>query len=136
MSSMTDNKPVDDGGAAHTPGPWTMDSEFGTSIKGADGVTVAAVLNPINATKGQKPVPSDLNEVKANASLVVAAPDHAHICWAMCVAAGRWEPWGDGRGEFCINGMRYATKLDVFGCPVVNEPIRSAIARARQEQSR
>ena len=59
----------------HTPGPWTMDSEFGTAIMGSNGVTVCAVLNAVNATKRQKPVPLDLNEIKANARLVVTAPD-------------------------------------------------------------
>lgn len=59
-----------------------------------------------------------------------AAPDHAAIGWAMCVAAGRWEPWGDGRGEFCMNGIRYATKLDEFGVPVMTDGMRAAISKA------
>ena len=67
---------------------------------------------------------------EANARLIAAAPDHALICRAMCVASGRWEPWVDGRGEFVINGLRYATELDEFGCPVVNETIRAAITVA------
>lgn len=59
----------------HTPGPWTTDSEFGTAIIAANGVTVASVLNPINARKSQQPVPTDLDEVRANARLTVAAPE-------------------------------------------------------------
>jgi hypothetical protein len=59
------------------------------------------------------------------------AADHALVCWAMCVGAARWEPWGDGRGEFCMNGLRHATKLDAFGCPEVTGPMRAAILKVK-----
>ncbi|MEA3043001.1 MAG: hypothetical protein QOH47_839 [Sphingomonadales bacterium] len=65
------------------------------------------------------------------ARLIAAAQDHAVIGWAMCVAAGSWRPFGDGRGEFCLNGLCYATRLDEFGIPIVNSSIRSAIHKAR-----
>jgi len=61
--------------AKHTPGPWGSDSEYGTAIIGADGTTVASVLNSINATKRQHPVPQDVEQVKANARLIVSAPE-------------------------------------------------------------
>jgi hypothetical protein len=55
-----------------TPTPWTKDSDFGTAIKSGN-VTVASVLNPINATKRQLPVPTDLEEIKDNAASIVKA---------------------------------------------------------------
>lgn len=59
----------------HTPAPWTKDSEFGTLITGADGGNVASVLNPWNATKRQFPVENNGDKIRANASLIAAAPD-------------------------------------------------------------
>lgn len=53
------------------------------------------------------------------------------ICWAMCVGAGRWEAWGDGRGEFCMNGLRHSTKLDAHGVPEMTGAMRDAILRAK-----
>lgn len=105
-----------------TPGPWATD---GLLIYADHGIQlhVAAAVD-----EAGHPYAGDAAE--ANARLIAAAPDHALICWAMCVAAGRWEPYGDGRGEFCINGLRYSTRLDEFGCPVVNSAIRAAISKA------
>ena len=97
----------------HTPGPWRIAGK-GTIRKG-DNDWIADI---------------HWRNREANARLIVAAPDHAMICWAMCVGAGRWEPFGDGRGEFCMNGLRHATKLDEFGCPVVTESMRAALAKA------
>ena len=70
---------------------------------------------------------------RANARLIAAAPDHAAIGWAMCVGPARWEPFGDMRGEFCMNGIRYLTKLDEFGVPEMTDGMRAAIAKARGE---
>lgn len=112
----------------HTPGPWVLMPEFHGDhgqyyiTDEADGSEVASVTAWIGEHQP---------EAEANARLIGAAPDHALICWAMCVAAGRWEPSGDGRGgEICINGIRYPTKLDEFGCPIVNGSIRAAISKA------
>ena len=58
----------------HTPGPWESDNEFGTSITSGE-LTVAVVLNPINATKRQHPVPVGHDELRANARLITAAPE-------------------------------------------------------------
>lgn len=73
----------------------------------------------------------------ANAALIAAAPDHALICWAMCVQDATWDEWVpfDGKGEFCFAGLRYATKLDEFGCPAPTPALRAALARARGEGS-
>lgn len=66
----------------------------------------------------------------ADARLIASSPDHALILWAMCVGAGRWEPLGDGSGEFCMNGLRHLTTLDEFGCPAMTKGIRDAIRQA------
>jgi hypothetical protein len=73
-----------------------------------------------------------LEEVEANARLIAAAPDHALICWAMCVQDATWEEWVpfDGKGEF-IFGLRYATALDEFGCPKLRPALREAISASR-----
>jgi hypothetical protein len=81
---------------------------------------------------GEGPI-SKNEEAKANALLTAAAPDHADIAWAMCVAAGRWEPFGDGRGEFVLNGLRFATALDEFGVPRATAALRRQISDARRE---
>ena len=61
--------------AKHSPGPFTSESDFGALITSASGVNIAVVLNQINASKNQSPVPHNLDEVRANASLFKAAPD-------------------------------------------------------------
>lgn len=61
--------------AKHTPGPWTSDNEFFTVITGANGVNVAITLNPVIASKNQKPTPIDFEEIKANGRLLAAAPE-------------------------------------------------------------
>jgi hypothetical protein len=72
-------------------------------------------------------------EDEANARLIAAAPDHALICWAMCVQDAAWEEWTpfDGRGEFCFAGLRYATRLDEFGCPALTPALRAAITQSQ-----
>lgn len=66
-----------------------------------------------------------------DARLMAAAPDHALLCWAMCIGAARWEPLESGYGgAFCINGLRHSTMLDEFGAPIVTEPMRAAIYKA------
>ncbi len=111
----------------HTSGPWVLMPEFHGDhgqyyvTDEADGSEVACVTAWIGEHRA---------EAEVNARLIAAAPDHALVCWAMCMAAGRWEPSGTG-GEFCINGIRYSTKLDEFGCPIVNGSIRTAISRAQ-----
>ncbi len=120
----------------HTPGPWAVGETdtFGTRVQAAE-----AHLHPQSGHLGSRMyVHAQIaicREVtagacEANAKLIAAAPDHALICKAMCVAEGRWEPWGDGRGEFCISGIRHATKLDEFGCPEVTPGMRTAIEKA------
>jgi hypothetical protein len=116
---------------AITSGPWRVSNRKARRVTNAHGVVICnAVLRNRGGPK-QKSELKDEHEAEANASLIAKAPDHADIGWAMCVGAGRWEPWGDGRGEFCLNGICHATKLDEFGVPEVTEGMRSAIAKAR-----
>jgi hypothetical protein len=109
----------------HTPGPWTH-LDIGEIVAGEDHEKTLAILNDGDASV-------HVREVEANGALIAAAPDHALVIWAMCVAAGRWEPLGDMSGEFCINGLRYSTVLDEFGCPAVNDVLRAAILSAKGE---
>ncbi len=104
--------------AQHTQGPWTVnDSDADQTIWAGEDCVATAWLDP---------------NVDANARLIAAAPDHALIARAMCIGAGRWEPFGDGRGEFCMNGQRHATWLDEFGVPVITNGMRAALAKATQ----
>lgn len=112
----------------HTPGPWQKAHRKGqTVVRGPSSEVIVAVPEPLHEGYG---ITSD-TERKANARLIAAAPDHALVGWAMCVGSGRWEAWGDGRGEFCMNGLRHATKLDAFGIPVVTDAMRRAISKSR-----
>lgn len=104
----------------HTPGPWTI--RDGSFIDG-EGFACLAHVRAAH-------VPHE-HEAIANARLIATSPDHALICWALCAGAGRWEGWDAKRGEFCINGMRYSTKLDEFGCPIVTDLMREAILTAK-----
>lgn len=111
--------------SGHTVGPWFVIEAPVIAVTASEGHPVIAELTDVDDRR------DCLAEIIANARLIAAAPDHALIGWAMCVADGRWEAWGDGRGEFCINGMRYATKLDEFGIPEVTAALRAAIDRAK-----
>ena len=129
---------------SHTPGPWQYrpneydDWGFVRALP-LPGENIGHIVAVAKDTSVPFEAYAEYRERKvdpfeANARLIAAAPDHALICWAVCVAAGRWEPSSNG-GEFCINGIRYSTKLDEFGCPVVNGPIRAAILKAQGTQS-
>lgn len=103
-----------------TPGPWEV-----------DGYHVYAP-SPFQGARRKICIVRD--NPAANARLIAAAPDHALICWAMCVQDATWEEWGaDGRGELCFAGLRHATELDEFGCPRVTAALRQAISKARGE---
>jgi hypothetical protein len=129
--------------AEHTPAPWAEPFE--------DELSGVPFLR-IETDQPTGPKLRDICEVSAsfvdgdfviddetwsNARLIAAAPDHALIGWAVCVAAGRWEPSpaADGRGEFCINGIRFSTRLDEFGVPAMTDGLRAAIAKARGVRS-
>jgi hypothetical protein len=115
-----------------TPGPWGFGrtSDDQRIILGDDGKGRYVCNVQIHQTPRAMGLYAE-EEREANARLIVAAPDHALICWAMCVGTARWEPFGDGRGEFCMNGLRHATTLDEFGCPVVTHGMREAIRLAQ-----
>lgn len=111
----------------HTPGPWFGD---GTDHEGNRMVYIESGYEIAILPRWWDTGPGEA-EIEANARLIAAAPDHALIGWAMCVGPGRWEPWGDGRGEFCINGIRHATRLDEFGMPMMTENLRATILKAK-----
>lgn len=121
-------------GPAFTPGPWEQDFMDDYAIMAENGSAIATVL-----TGADFPCLNDdeqlavIPECEANARLIAAAPDHALICWAMCVQDGRWEEWTpyDGSGEFIFAGLRYATRIDEFGCPKLTPALRAAISQAR-----
>lgn len=113
----------------NTPGPWR--AVVRANQKGPQ--MVAVDMPPRGAWKPTRDRLTD--EDVFNARLIAAAPDYAMFGWAICVGGGRWEPWGDGRGEFCMNGMRHATKLDEFGVPEMTDAMRAAIRLAHGEQS-
>lgn len=104
----------------HTPGPHKVEQIGRRPVM---KVVAATVYSPADEHL------ADFRHA-ADANLFTVASDHALVCWAVCVAAGRWEPSGDGSGELCINSIRYSTKLDAFGCPTVNSSIRAAIEKA------
>lgn len=103
--------------AKHTPSPW--------QIRASKTVLKYELLRADTTS------PWYASEHEANARLIAAAPDHALICWAMCVGGARWEPSGyEGRGEFCMSGICHSTTLDEFGAPVMTSGMRAAIAIA------
>lgn len=106
--------------ARFTPGPWSVTT---SGIYAESGWAVAYTPDQ----QGQTFTP----EGTVNARLIAAAPDHALIGWAMCVQDATWEEWGDGKGEFCFAGLRHATTLDEFGCPVLTDNLRDFISKAR-----
>lgn len=110
----------------HTPGPWSVAKQS----YGWDHFAAIVSEGGLVATCHIAALSRSHEQTAADARLIAAAPDHAAIGWAMCVGSARWEPWGDGRGEFCMNGLRYATKLDEFGIPEMTDAMRAAIARA------
>ncbi|MBO9624133.1 MAG: hypothetical protein J7500_15605 [Sphingomonas sp.] len=73
------------------------------------------------------------DEINRFARMFAAAPDHALIAWALCMAGARWEAWRDGQGEFCIDGIRHCTKLDEFGVPTMTDGMRAAIAQSKAQ---
>ena len=115
---------------AFTPGPWAVCSFTGLAVTTApdeNGDVRSIALSHFY----DRTIEGSKERAQANARLIAAAPDHADICWAMCMAGGLWQPWGDGRGEFIINGIRFITKLDEFSVPIVTPALRAQIAKAR-----
>jgi hypothetical protein len=118
---------VSEGQSSFTPGPWTADPdrrpgwEWNWHVYAGrdDRICFMANTSP------------DVGLAGANARLIAAAPDHALICWAMCVQDATWDEWGPGKGEFCFAGLRHATTLDEFGAPVLTDHLRALLTQAR-----
>lgn len=133
----------------HSPGPWKTGDCDGFIIwasgfrstawtsheAGPEAVVIANVHCPgwsrLTPPEGYERREAWVEECEANAALIALAPDHADIGWAMCVGAGRWVAWGDGRGEFAMNGLWFSTRLDPFGVPEITDALRAHIRRAR-----
>lgn len=50
---------------------------------------------------------------------------------AIMRGVARWESFGSGKGgEVCCGGIRYSTRLDTFGRPVINPMVAGALLRA------
>lgn len=64
-----------------------------------------------------------------NAKLIASAKDHALFASSLIHGVIRWEFFHASTtdGEVCAGGMRYPTKLDEFGVPILNRLIRAAI---------
>jgi hypothetical protein len=122
--------------AAHTPGPWYVTEaaeDLGyCRIREEASDYVLATADDGGHVDPRFALPPAT--IEANARLIAAAPDHALICWAMCVQDGRWEEWVpyDGSGEFVFAGLRYATRVDEFGCPRLTPALRRAITQSQQ----
>lgn len=109
----------------HTPGPWRHEPDNRTGAVWAGEEFLASVFpTPDGIWDGLTEWPRE-PEMKANARLIAAAPDHAAIAAALCSGTARWEG-----SEFCIGGIRHSTKLDEFGVPIMTAGMRAAIAKA------
>jgi hypothetical protein len=100
-----------------TAGPWTAhETETRTAIKAGKRVVAYVQISV---------------EQDDNARLIASAPDHALIAAAIVAGVARWEFFtGDrSRGEICVGGLRYSSKLDEFGVPELNEITRAALSR-------
>lgn len=120
-------------GSKHTPGPWAV-----LELRDTDRCLVSSNCLPDGSERaaaeknGGFMVAHTLGpQREANARLIATAPDHALVCWAMCVQDARWEEWGAGKGEFCFAGLRHATTLDEFGAPVLTDHLRGLLAAAK-----
>lgn len=58
--------------------------------------------------------------------------DYTMILAAMTAGVLRWEPFVGKikEGELCFNGLRYATKLNIEGCPMLPTILRAELIRA------
>jgi hypothetical protein len=117
----------------HTPGPWRAEEE--DALDSVPFIPIeageAGAWRKVCEVNGE-PEGLHIDGVAlANARLIAAAPDHALICWAMCVQDARWDEGSNGEGEFCFAGLRHWTRLDEFGCPVLTENLRAVLTRAK-----
>lgn len=74
-----------------------------------------------------------LEEMKAHARLIAAAPNHALVARLFCLGRLRWEPFnhtGHSSGELVFLGLRYPSSLDEFGVPILGGNLRALIAKA------
>jgi hypothetical protein len=139
-------RPSGDGQArGHTPTPWealaSFDDEPGIPIIGLrlddEGNALHTPTNGLVAVACQLPTEidaGDYSRAEANAAFIVKAvnshDDRALLIRAFCNFQVRWEPWDAERGEACVNGICFATRLDTDGVPIVTDALRAALASA------
>lgn len=99
----------------HAPGPYRRATGFRElTIIDSRGEDVARVLCCV------------ATEDEPTADLLAAAPDHALVLYALTCGLARWEPT---TRELVVDGLRYATTIDEFGCPKVSPVMRDALLR-------
>lgn len=112
----------------HTPGPWRVRAGLTMYVMadlGNGWLQEVCAVGPA--------MPGGYGVIQnANARLIASAPEHQLALYAIANLGARWESFqGIDFGEFCIGGVRYPSKLDEFGCPVIDDFIRAAIAKAK-----
>lgn len=133
--------------AAHTEGPWMVEDHGTMHPRDAEGLLVRTVdhlflrvvSTVVDIDVADLHCDADDEEAvettRADAALVAAAPDHALLLATMATGALRWDSWapdadGNRRGELAFDGLRYATRLDEFGCPILTDALRVALVKA------
>lgn len=114
----------------YTPGPWRV--EIDAAKNAAWPMKWPTIQAENYEVVGVEGLYGDIETDIANAHLIAAAPDHALFSSALVAGKIRWEAFAGNaeHGEICVGGMRWATKLDEFGVPVLTENTRAAIAKA------
>ena len=112
----------------HTPGPWFLfanDHCVGGPCDHPDGPTAGVAICNMQRR--------GVAENQANARLIASAPDHAMFASALIQKLARWEPFpgSESDGEVCVGGLRYCSKLDEFGVPVLTDATRAEISKTK-----
>jgi hypothetical protein len=113
----------------HTPTPWRVyKTTNGRLLLGIGDADAGGITDAEFGLWRSEP------ERSANAAFIVKAvnshDDRALLIRAFCNFQVRWEPWDAERGEACVNGICFATRLDTDGVPIVTDALRAALASA------
>ena len=59
------------------------------------------------------------------------ASDHALLLAAICAGKAWWRPFSLPRtGDVCVGKRTWLCKLDAYGCPILTDTLRAALAKA------
>lgn len=110
-----------------TPGPWV--------VQGRDYCNRLCVSSePRSHIVALVELPSGgPSELRANARLIAASPDHALLLRVIVSGRAHWQPFAFsslGRGEVVVGVQRYIVSLDDFGCPLLTDELREALVSA------